>query len=123
MSTLKKTPLYETHLKYGGRIVEFGGWQLPVQYAGIIDEHQAVRKRAGLFDVSHMGEVRVSGNQALDYLQKLVTNDVAKLADNQVQYTPMCYPDGGTVDDLLHTGDAIGPHLGFKFSFTDVDGH
>lgn len=97
----KKTPLYETHLKYGGKIVEFGGWQLPVQYAGIIEEHQAVRQKAGLFDVSHMGEVRVKGAQALAYLQKLVTNDVARIADGQVQYTPMCYPSGGTVDDLL----------------------
>ncbi|WP_094604477.1 Aminomethyltransferase [Sporomusa silvacetica DSM 10669] len=99
--TAKLTPLYETHVKYGGKMVEFGGWLLPVQYAGILEEHKAVRERAGLFDVSHMGEVLVKGPGALAFLQKLVTNDVAKMADKQVQYTPMCYLDGGTVDDLL----------------------
>lgn len=99
--TARKTPLYETHVKYGGKIVEFGGWLLPVQYAGILDEHKAVREKAGLFDVSHMGEVLVKGPEALAFLQKLVTNDVASMTDNKVQYTPMCYPDGGTVDDLL----------------------
>ncbi|HWR41979.1 glycine cleavage system aminomethyltransferase GcvT [Sporomusa sp.] len=99
--TAQETPLYETHVKYGGKIVEFGGWLLPVQYTGIIEEHKAVREKAGLFDVSHMGEVLVKGPDALVFLQKLVTNDVARLADTQVQYTPMCYPDGGTVDDLL----------------------
>lgn len=97
----QKTPLYETHVRFGGKIVEFGGWLLPVQYSGILEEHRAVREKAGLFDVSHMGEVKVSGRDALAFLQKLVTNDVAKIADGQVQYTPMCYPDGGTVDDLL----------------------
>lgn len=97
----KQTPLYETHLRYGGKIVEFGGWSMPVQYSGIIAEHRAVREKAGLFDVSHMGEVMVGGPEALAYLQRIVTNDVAQLADGQVQYTPMCYPDGGTVDDLL----------------------
>lgn len=99
--TARKTPLYETHVKYGGKIVEFGGWLLPVQYTGILDEHRAVREKAGLFDVSHMGEVLVKGPEALEFLQKLVTNDVASMTDNKVQYTPMCYPDGGTVDDLL----------------------
>ena len=97
----EKTPLYETHVRWGGKIVEFGGWMLPVQYAGIIAEHRAVREKAGLFDVSHMGEVRVKGPGSLAFLQKVVTNDVSRLADGQVQYTPMCYPDGGTVDDLL----------------------
>lgn len=99
--TAKQTPLYETHVKYGGKIVEFGGWLLPVQYEGILEEHKAVREKAGLFDVSHMGEVLVKGPGALAFLQKLVTNDVSCMADAQVQYTPMCYLDGGTVDDLL----------------------
>lgn len=99
--TARQTPLYETHVKYGGKIVEFGGWLLPVQYAGILEEHKAVREKAGLFDVSHMGEVLVKGPEALAFLQKLVTNDVSRIADTQVLYTPMCYPDGGTVDDLL----------------------
>jgi aminomethyltransferase len=97
----EKTPLYETHLKYGGKIMEFGGWLLPVQYGGILAEHRAVREQAGLCDVSHMGEVSVKGPDALAYLQKVVTNDVARMADTQVQYSPMCYQDGGTVDDLL----------------------
>lgn len=99
--TAKQTPLYETHVKYGGKIVEFGGWLLPVQYAGILEEHKAVREKAGLFDVSHMGEVLVKGPGALAFLQNLVTNDVSRMLDTQVQYTPMCYPDGGVVDDLL----------------------
>lgn len=97
----KKTPLYDMHVKYGGKIVEFGGWLLPVQYSGIKEEHQAVRTKAGLFDVSHMGEFFVKGAQALDFVQKIITNDAAKLVDGQVLYTPMCYSDGGTVDDLL----------------------
>ena len=97
----KQTPLYETHLKYGGRMVEFGGWALPVQYAGIKEEHQAVRTKAGLFDVSHMGEVLAEGPGALAFVQKLITNNASKLEINQILYSPMCYPDGGTVDDLL----------------------
>ena len=99
--TVKQTPLYETHLRYDGRIVEFGGWSLPVQYTGIKNEHQVVRTKAGLFDVSHMGEVVVNGPDALVFLQRLVTNDVSKLERNQILYTPMCYKHGGTVDDLL----------------------
>ena len=86
MSQRKKTPLYEMHLKYDRRIIEFGDWLLPVQYSGIKEEHQAVRTKAGLFDVSHMGEVMVEGKEALRFVQKLVTNDVARLADRQVQY-------------------------------------
>lgn len=98
----KKTPLYETHVKAGGKIVEFGGWLLPVQYAdGIIAEHKAVRNQAGLFDVSHMGEILVEGPEALPFLQKLLTNDFSDLVNEQVRYSPMCYPDGGVVDDLL----------------------
>lgn len=101
MDNLKRTPLFEKHQQAGGKIVDFGGWALPVQYSSILEETAAVRKRAGLFDVSHMGEVLVSGSAALDWLQYMVTNNVAKLADNQVMYTFMCYPDGGVVDDLL----------------------
>lgn len=97
----KKTPLYDMHVQHGGRMVEFSGWLLPVQYSGILEEHRAVREHAGIFDVSHMGEFIIEGNDALDFLQKLVTNDVSKMVPGQVQYTPMCYQDGGTVDDLL----------------------
>ena len=98
---MKTTPLYEEHLKLKGKIIDFGGWYLPVEYSGILEEHNAVRTKAGLFDVSHMGEITVKGKDAEKYLQLIVTNDISVLADNQIAYTPMCYPDGGTVDDLL----------------------
>jgi aminomethyltransferase len=97
----RKTRLYDIHLKYGGKIIEFAGWLLPVQYEGIIEEHQAVRNQAGLFDVSHMGEVEITGKEAFNYVQNLVTNDISTLYDNQVIYTLMCYEHGGVVDDLL----------------------
>lgn len=98
---LKRTPLYDVHLKYGGRMVNFGGWNLPIQYSGIIEEHRSVREAAGLFDVSHMGEITVKGKQALDLLQELVTNDVSIIKDGQVQYSPMCNDAGGIIDDLI----------------------
>src|SRR5262249_55945717 len=85
----------------GARLVEFGGWEMPVQYSGIIEEHKAVRERAGLFDVSHMGEFLVEGAGALDFLQAMVPNNVARLADDQALYTPTLLPSGGTVDDLI----------------------
>jgi aminomethyltransferase len=97
---VKKTPLNQTHRELGARMVDFGGWDMPVQYSGVIDEHQAVREAAGLFDVSHMGEVEVSGANALAFIQQLTINDVAKLVDGQVQYSAMCYPEGGVVDDV-----------------------
>lgn len=99
--TLKRTALYEVYAKHGGKTIDFGGWDLPVQFSSIKEEHEAVRTKAGLFDVSHMGEVLVKGSDALAYLQKLVTNDVSKLKIGQAQYTVMCNEDGGTVDDLL----------------------
>ncbi|MBV7272687.1 glycine cleavage system aminomethyltransferase GcvT [Clostridium thailandense] len=101
MEQLKKTALFNSYEKYGGKIIDFAGWALPVQFEGIIPEHEAVRRAAGLFDVSHMGEVEVKGEDALRFIQKLVTNDVTLLKDNQVLYTLMCYQDGGVVDDLL----------------------
>ena len=101
LENLKKTPLYETYSEYGGKLVEFGGWAMPVQFEGIIIEHEAVRSNAGLFDVSHMGEVEIKGTEAFEFLQNLVTNDVAILKDNQILYTFMCYTNGGIVDDLL----------------------
>ncbi len=100
-TTLKRTPLFEVHRALGARLVEFGGWEMPVQYTGIIDEHRAVRERAGMFDVSHMGEFRVEGEGALAFLQSLVPNDVSRLVLNQALYTQICRPDGGTLDDLL----------------------
>lgn len=98
---LLRTPLFDSYKEYGGKTIDFGGWELPVQFSSIKAEHEAVRTKAGLFDVSHMGEVFVTGSGALDYLQKLVTNDVSKLADGQAQYTVMCNEDGGTIDDFL----------------------
>ncbi|WP_029918239.1 glycine cleavage system aminomethyltransferase GcvT [Pelobacter seleniigenes] len=97
---MKKTPLNELHHHLGARMVEFGGWEMPVQYSGVIAEHLAVRQAAGLFDVSHMGEIEVSGPQAFEFLQYATTNDLSKLVDGQVQYTALCYRDGGVVDDL-----------------------
>lgn len=98
---LKQTPLYDVYKEYGGKTIDFGGWELPVQFSSIKEEHEAVRTKAGLFDVSHMGEVEVSGKDALSFLQKMMTNDVADLKPGNALYTAMCYPDGGTVDDLL----------------------
>ncbi|KAB3529978.1 glycine cleavage system aminomethyltransferase GcvT [Alkaliphilus pronyensis] len=97
----KTTALFNLHQKLGGKIVDFNGWSLPIQYEGITVEHKAVREAVGLFDVSHMGEVEVKGKDAEAYIQKLITNDVATLANNQVLYSLMCYHNGGIVDDLL----------------------
>lgn len=100
-ATLRTTPLHEAHVGGGARMVDFAGWHMPVQYSGVVDEHLAVRQRAGLFDVSHMGEARVRGPQALDLLQRLTCNDVARLQPGRVQYTAMTTAAGGFVDDLL----------------------
>jgi aminomethyltransferase len=100
-TSLKRTPLYEQHIALSARLVEFGGWEMPVQYSSIIDEHRAVRTHAGLFDVSHMGEFKVDGPDALAFLQHLVPNDVSRLTINQALYTQLCLPNGGTIDDLI----------------------
>ena len=99
--TLKKTPLYEQHVEANGKIIEFAGWEMPVQYEGLTQEHNAVRNQAGIFDVSHMGEVDVKGPAAAEFVQTLVTNDASVLEDNQIMYALMCQDDGGVVDDLL----------------------
>jgi aminomethyltransferase len=101
MTERKRTPLYPLYAKYGAKVIDFGGWELPVQFSSILLEHEAVRTKAGLFDVSHMGEVLVEGTEAMSFLQNLTTNDVSKLQIDQAQYSMMCYPDGGVVDDLL----------------------
>jgi len=105
---LKRTPLYEQHVALGARMVEFSGFEMPVQYNSILEEHTAVRTRAGLFDVSHMGEFRVEGPNALAFLHYLVPNDVSKLVIGQALYSQLCRPDGNTIDDLLiyHLGEA-----------------
>jgi aminomethyltransferase len=97
---LARTPLYEQHQALGAKLVEFGGWEMPVSYRGIIEEHRAVRTAAGLFDVSHMGEIEVLGPHAGATCQRLTTNDVRKLANGHVQYTILCREDGGVVDDV-----------------------
>ncbi len=100
-AALKRTPLYALHRSLSARMVDFGGWEMPVQYAGILEEHRAVRERVGLFDVSHMGELRVAGRDALSSLQALTPNDVAKLSDGRIHYTAFLTDKGTFVDDLL----------------------
>ncbi len=100
-TTLKRTPFYEFHRAAGGKLIEFAGFEMPVRYTGDVREHLCVRRGAGLFDISHMGEFQVSGPGALDFLNRAVTNDVGALAVGQALYSPMCRPDGGIVDDLL----------------------
>jgi aminomethyltransferase len=98
-SSLRRTPLYDAHLEAGARMVPFGGWEMPVQYTGILEEHRIVRSRVGLFDVSHMGEFEIEGPGALAAVQRVTTNDAAALEVGQLQYSLLCYPDGGIVDD------------------------
>lgn len=98
---LKHTALYNEHINLGARMVEFAGYEMPIQYRGIRDEHKRVRETVGIFDVSHMGEIEISGVNALAMVQKITINDASELKIGQVQYTAMCYADGGIVDDLL----------------------
>src|SRR5437763_13569668 len=99
--TLKKTPLHARHRALGARMVEFGGWDMPVEYTGIAEEHMAVRTRAGLFDVSHMGEIEIAGGDALAAVQRISSNDASKLSVGQAQYSGLTTPQGTFVDDLL----------------------
>lgn len=96
-----KTPLYDEHVKLGAKMTEFGGWDMPIQYEGLIPEHEAVRNEAGLFDVSHMGAVYVEGKDSEAFLNYLLTNNIGAMKNNDVMYTLMCYENGGTVDDFL----------------------
>ncbi|TPV94353.1 MAG: glycine cleavage system aminomethyltransferase GcvT [Myxococcales bacterium FL481] len=100
-TSLRQTPLSEAHVACGAKMVDFGGWNMPVSFEGILAEHNAVRTHAGAFDVSHMGEVDFRGANALEAIQKLVTNDASKLEDGRALYTTACYPDGGIVDDCI----------------------
>ena len=97
---LKHTPLFAAHQKLGGKLIDFGGWEMPVQYTSIMDEHQAVRTAAGIFDISHMGEVTVSGTASASFLNQVLTNDIDKLTPGLGQYTLMCNERGGVIDDL-----------------------
>src|SRR6478672_11141052 len=99
--TLRRTPLYDRHEAAGARLVPFAGWEMPVQYEGIRQEHVNVRTNAGLFDVSHMGEIETSGPQAEDFLQRVLSNDVTKIAERGAQYSVLCREDGGVLDDLF----------------------
>jgi aminomethyltransferase len=99
--TLKRTPLHDRHVAAGAKLVPFAGWEMPVQYAGIREEHMAVRERAGIFDVSHMGELETSGPQGEQLLQKLLSNDVARIAERGAQYSVLCNEQGGVLDDLF----------------------
>ncbi len=102
LQELKKTPLNAVHREMGGKMVDFGGWEMPVQYtAGVIEEHMATRTRAGLFDVSHMGEIWIEGSDAIAFVNRITTNDVTKLVDGQAQYSVLSNQHGGVVDDLL----------------------
>lgn len=101
VSDLKKTPLFDVYKEFGAKTIDFGGWDLPVQFSSIKEEHEAVRTKAGLFDVSHMGEIEVKGKESISFLQKMMANDLTKLKPGGTQYTPMCYENGGVVDDLL----------------------
>lgn len=98
---MKKTPLNEIHKKMGAKMTNFGGWEMPVEYSSIIEEHNAVRNKCGLFDVSHMGEIVVSGENSFKSLQQIITNDLSKLTVGRALYTPICNKEGGIIDDLL----------------------
>ncbi len=108
---LKRTALFENHRAAGGRLIDFGGWELPVQYTGVLDEHTTCRKAVGLFDVSHMGEFLVDGPDSEAFLNYCLTNDVSTLVDGQAQYTVLCQHDGGIVDDLLVYKRSAGSYL------------
>jgi len=101
MSELKKTPVFSEYEKYGAKTIDFGGWDLPVQFSGIKEEHKATRTKASLFDVSHMGEIAVRGPKAVAFLQKMTTNDITKLEPKKAHYTFLCLDSGGVVDDLI----------------------
>lgn len=100
-TALKTTPLFEVHKKLGAKLAPFAGWNMPIQFSGVIQEHLCVRNGVGIFDVSHMGEIDVRGKESKKLLQKLITNDIEKMSDHSILYTVMCHEDGGVVDDLL----------------------
>lgn len=100
-TAIRKTPLFSRHVKLGGSMVNFNGWEMPIQYEGILAEHDAVRKSVGIFDISHMGTVDVTGMDALEFVQRVITNDATRLIDGKALYSPVCNPSGGIVDDVL----------------------
>src|SRR5687767_7741985 len=122
---LQRTPLHDRHVAAGARLVPFAGWEMPVQYEGIRAEHEAVRERAGVFDVSHMGEIETSGPDAEAFLQRVLSNDVSKLADGGAQYSVLCQDDGGVLDDLFsYRLGGVGGGGGDKFlTVTNASNH
>lgn len=108
---LKRTPLFAAHQKLGAKFVDFGGWEMPIQYTSITDEHLAVRKAAGIFDISHMGEITVSGAASADFLNYVLTNDIRKIGPGEGQYTLMCNERGGVIDDLYAYALSHGVYL------------
>jgi len=108
MQTLSRTPLYDRHVAAGARMVPFAGWEMPVQYEGVIQEHRAVRTDAGVFDVSHMGELEVEGPRATELLQSLLSNDLDRIEPGEAQYTLLTNERGGVIDDLI--AYRLGPH-------------
>jgi aminomethyltransferase len=123
--SVKKTPLYDRHVALGARMIPFAGWMMPVQYTGIINEHQQVRTAAGLFDLGHMGQVDVNGPDALSYLQLITTNNVADLAPGDAQYSMLPTPEGGVIDDIFiyrhHEGDGYFVCINASNREKDVD--
>lgn len=101
LTELLQTPLHPVYAKYGAKTIDFGGWDLPVQFSGIKEEHEAVRTHAGVFDVSHMGEILVEGTDSTKYLDKMLTNNIATIEPGRAQYNIVCYDNGGVVDDLV----------------------
>src|ERR1700750_200096 len=101
VDALKRTPLHDRHVAAGARLVPFAGWEMPVQYTGIREEHTAVREHAGVFDGSHMGEIETAGPDAEAFLQRILSNDVTKIAEDGAQYSVLCREDGGVLDDLF----------------------
>ena len=101
MTELKRTPLFSRHQALGAKIADFGGWAMPIEYQGVVAEHSAVREHVGIFDVSHMGKLRITGVGALDAVNAIVTNDINRLVDGQAQYSLLCNDEGGVVDDLI----------------------
>ena len=101
MTDLKHTPLYSRHESLGAKIADFGGWAMPIEYTGVVAEHEAVRSDVGIFDVSHMGKLRFTGEAALTAVNAIVVNDINRIGDGQAQYSMLCTPTGGVIDDLI----------------------
>lgn len=101
MAELKQTPLYETHVALGAKVADFGGWAMPIEYSGVVEEHEAVRRDVGIFDVSHMGKLLITGTNALDAVNAILVNDLNRISDGQAQYSMLCNASGGVIDDLI----------------------